>query len=66
MYKLHIKLERKKCNKARHIRIIIKIQKNVTDIVELAVKVEKSNCNNLRSSSKLIKIKYMLFRDSGW
>ena len=52
-------------------QIIIKILKNVTNIVELveqtvalAAKVEKSNCKLLHSKSKQIKIKHILL-DSG-
>ena len=39
---------------------MIKILKNVTNIVELAVKVEKSNCTRLHSRTKLIEIKHMV------
>ena len=42
--------------------MIIKILKNVTNIVELAVKVEKSNCTRLHSRSKLIEIKHTVLK----
>ena len=41
-----------------HIRVIIKVLKNVKNIVELAVEFEKSN--RLQSRCKLIEIKHML------
>ena len=70
-YRLQLIPDSKNCYEVWHMQIIIKILKNVTNIVELveqivalAVKVEKSNCKLLHSKSKQIKIKHILL-DSG-
>ena len=44
----------KNCYHVRHIQVILKIMKNIRNIVEVAVKVEKSNWNGLHSRCKPI------------
>ena len=45
---------------------MIKIMKNLRNVVALAAKVEKSNCKRLDSKNKLLEIKGELFRDFGY
>ena len=46
-------LDRKTCYQVWYIfKIILKILKNVTNVVKPEVKVEKSNCNRLPSRNK--------------
>ena len=51
-YKLRLIIDSKNCYQVWHIQVIIKILKNIRNIVELAVKVEKNNCNRLHSRRK--------------
>ena len=51
--------------KFKAFKIIIKILKNVTNIVKPAVKVKKSNWKRFQSRSKRTEIKHVPFRDFG-
>ena len=46
-------LDSKNCYQLLHIQVIIKYQKNMKNIVELAVNIEKNNWKRLHSRCKL-------------
>ena len=61
-------IDSKNCYLVWHIQTIIKILKNITNIVELAVKVTKKQLQEvtqLKIKIKMIEIKLVLFRDFG-